>query len=231
MWKHIIPHLSKSGYVVDTPELPGHGENTFLPKEKTAASFCKNILDQLSLKDDETVLIVAHSMGGYLSATLAAMIPKQISALCFFHSKAGADNELKISERRRAIIAIQENKTLYVRTMITNIFYEKNRLRCQVDIEKQILAAQELSTETLVGAQEVMISRPDQIATMQHRNFPLYYFLGDHDSSLPMEVMEAELKLLPGAVANVVGGIGHMGHIEHRREAVEFIQRVMRSNL
>jgi pimeloyl-ACP methyl ester carboxylesterase len=229
MWKHILPHLSKSGWVIDLPELPGHGNNSFLPEEKNAKAYCKNILEQIELAPDDEAFIIAHSMGGYLSASLAEMIPTQISGLCFFHSKAGADNEQKIADRKRAIEAARENKSLYVRTMINNIYFEGNRERCKNEMEAQIAYAQNLSIETIVAAQEVMISRPDRVETMLHRNFPLYYFLGDRDSSLPNDVMMAEVSRIPGAVAHLVQGIGHMGHIENKREAVEFIQRIMRA--
>ncbi len=230
MWKTIVPHLSKSNYKLDFPELPGHGENSFLPKEKTAESYCKNILDQVAMNEDDRLFIIAHSMGGYLSASLASMIPNQISALCLFHSKAGADNAEKIADRKRAIEAATANKELYVRTMVTNVFYEKNRERCQTEIEKQISEAQQLSVETITGAQQVMIERPDRIAAMQQRNFPLYYFLGEKDTSVPLEVAENELTQLPGAVAHIARETGHMGHIENKREAVEFLQRIMRTD-
>ncbi len=230
MWKTIVPHLSKSNYKLDFPELPGHGENSFLPEQKTAEAYCQNILDQLALNEDDRLFIIAHSMGGYLSASLAAMIPNQISALCLFHSKACADTDEKKAERRKAIEAATKNKDLYVRTMITNIFYEKNRERCRAEIEKLISEAQQLSVETIVSAQHVMIQRPDRIAAMQSRNFPLYYFLGDKDTSVSLKVVEKELEQLPGAVAHIARETGHMGHIENNREVVEFLQRIMRAD-
>lgn len=227
MWKHIIDGLTKNGSVVSTPELPGHGGNAFIPEEKTAESYCQNILDQLALAPDEKIFIIAHSMGGYLSATLAAMIPEQIAGLCMFHAKAGKDSAEKIEDRKRANVAAKANKDFYVSTMINTIYFEGNREVCKKEIQRQIKNAKKLSIEAIVGAQEVMIQRPDQIETMKSRNFSLFYFLGDKDASLPLDVMNAELEQLPGALAYVAGETGHMGHYASTREALVFLQRAL----
>jgi len=231
MWQPVVPRLSKKENGVSTPELPGHGKNLSLPKEISAKSYCHNILEQLDLEEEESVFIVAHSMGGYLSATLASMIPEKIRGLCFFHSKASADTQEKIADRERAIKAARENKELYVRTMLTSVFHPDNRTRCKDSLEKLIADAGKLSTEAVVAAQQVMISRPDQIATLQNRNFPLYYFLGDADPSLPLDIMKGELDQMPGAVAQIEPGIAHMGHLEHPQAAIDFIQRILRADL
>jgi pimeloyl-ACP methyl ester carboxylesterase len=147
-----------------------------------------------------------------------------------FHSKAGADNKEKIADRLRAIEAARQNKELYVRTMITNIFGEARRDKCAEAIETMVVNARGLSFETIEAAQQVMISRPDNIDALKKRNFPLYYFLGDLDTSLPIEIMRNEISQLPGAVAHIASGIGHMGHIECTSEAVEFIQRILRAD-
>ena len=227
MWKLIVDGLTKNGSLVSTPELPGHGENTFIPKEKTAESYCQNILDQLSLSPDEKIFIIAHSMGGYLSATLAAMIPEQIVGLCMFHAKAGKDSAEKIEERKRAIIAATANKDLYVSTVIKNIYFEGSRERCKKEIQRQIKNAKKLSIEAITSAQEVMIQRPDQIESMKSRNFSLFYFLGDNDASLPLDVMNAELAQLPGALTYFSDESGHMGHYASTREALVFLQRAL----
>jgi pimeloyl-ACP methyl ester carboxylesterase len=231
MWQYILPHLSKSGYVIHLPELPGHGANNVLPTEQSAVTWCEDILQQINLPGRESLFIVAHSMGGYLAATLATMIPNHIRGLCFFQSKAGADNEEKITDRKRAILAAKENKNLYVRTMITNSFTPESRIRCKVQLEKMVVEAQQLELETIVAAQTVMINRPDRVNDMKLRNFPLYYFLGGRDPSLPMEVMNEELNQLPGAMTYVVQNIGHMGYVESNKEASEFLQRILRADV
>lgn len=229
MWNYVLPLLSKKNFVISTPELPGHGRNKQLPPKISAMSYCQNILDQLSLQPEDEAIIIGHSMGGYLASTLAGMMPCKLRALCLFHSKAGADSDQKIADRRRAIDAARENKSLYVRTMINGILGESNRESCREAIEIQIGYASTLSFETIEAAQTVMMTRPDQIDSMKNRNFSLYYFLGDQDTSIPIDTIKNELKELPGAVAHIAEGVGHMGHIERTREVTDFLQRMLRA--
>jgi pimeloyl-ACP methyl ester carboxylesterase len=98
-------------------------------------------------------------------------------------------------------------------------------------MEKQIAYASQLSFETIEASQTFMIQRPDNIEWMKNRNFSLYYFLGDKDNSLPLDVMQNELAQLPGSVAHIAQGIGHMGHIERTKEAAEFLQRILRADV
>jgi pimeloyl-ACP methyl ester carboxylesterase len=231
MWNYILPHLSKKDYVIATPELPGHGKNKVIPHKKTADDYCANILKQLDLKSEDQAFVIGHSMGGYLATTLVKMLPCSVQSLCLFHSKAGADSEQKIIDRKRAIEAARENKALYARTMINGIFGEENKERCHEAMEKQIAYASQLSFETIEASQTFMIQRPDNIEWMKNRNFSLYYFLGDKDNSLPLDVMQNELAQLPGSVAHIAQGIGHMGHIERTKEAAEFLQRILRADV
>lgn len=231
MWQSIISGISKKNYIVNTPELPGHGNNPNLPTVHVAEAWCENIIQQLNLSSDERVFVVGHSMGGYLASTLVGMINDQVSGLCLFHSKGGADLEQKREERLRAIEAAKSNKELYVRTMINNIFFEGTRSSHQSHIEKQIDYAKSLSLETIIASQEVMISRPDNINRLQERGFPLFYFLGELDTSLPIGMMMDEVSQLPGALVHVEPGIGHMGHIEATKSVIGFIQRILHTDL
>lgn len=231
MWQSIISGISKKNYVVNTPELPGHGNHLSLPNAHVAEAWCDDIIRQLNISLDESVFVIGHSMGGYLASTLVGMIKDQVSGLCLFHSKAGSDLEQKREERLRAIEAAKSNKELYVRTMISNIFFEGTRSKHHAHIEKQIEYAKSLSLETIIASQEVMISRPDNIVRLQERHFPLFYFLGEHDTSLPLGMMMKEVNQLPGALVHIEPGIGHMGHIEATKSAIDFIQRILHTDL
>ncbi len=228
MWQYIVPRLSyRRNFNLSIPELPGHGKNTFIPSEHTAEAYCKNILDQLKLKDNEELFIIGHSMGGYLAANLAAMMPSRISGLCFFQSKAGSDSEGKIVERKRAIEAAKQNKSLYVRTMLTSCVLERNRERLKQDLERTMADAEKLSFEAIEAAQELMISRPDNVEILKDRRFPLYYFLSEQDLSLPIDVLNKEIEQLPGAVSYIANNTAHFGYMEANHEAVGFVKRIV----
>jgi len=231
MWQQVLGHISKKDFVIHTPSIPGHGDNLALPSELTAKSYAQNLWQQMNIPDDEEVFIIGHSMGGYLASSIAASRASGIAGLCLFHSKCGEDTTQKKEDRKRSIKAITENKSLYVRTMINSLFHTSKATGLADVIQKHIMDAMLISEEAMVAAQTVMMDRPDHILTMQNRHFPLFYFLGDRDSSLPIEMMKEELAQLPGAVSHVAAETGHMGHYESNKETGIFLQRVILASL
>lgn len=231
MWQNILGHISKKDFVIHTPSIPGHGNNIDLPSELTAKSYADNLMKQMNIPDDEEVFIIGHSMGGYLASSIAANRPSGIAGLCLFHSKAGEDIAQKKEDRKRSIKAIKENKALYVRTMINSLFHPSKALGLTDVIQQHISDAMLISEEAMVAAQTVMMTRPDNIDAMKHRHFPLFYFLGDRDASLPIEMMMEELAQLPGAVSHIAAETGHMGHFESNKEAGIFLQRILMASL
>jgi pimeloyl-ACP methyl ester carboxylesterase len=229
MWKPLLPMLSLRNYHVHFPTLPGHSDEQPLAPSSSTSDYVDAVLSQLPISPDNKVFVIGHSMGGYLASHVVQRIHAQVCGLLLFHSKAGADSEEKINDRKRAIAAAQENKNLYVRGMITGCYAPSLREQLQTEMEAHIAFAQTLSAETIAASQQFMIQREDALDFMKHRHFPLYYFLGKKDASIPLEVAQAELAQLPGAMAHVSEDAAHMGHLESTREAADFIQRILRA--
>lgn len=232
MWKHVVPRLSyRRNFILSMPELPGHGDNLVIPKEHTALAYCQSILDQLYLKKDEQLFLIGHSMGGYMAANIAAMMPERISGLCFINSKAGPDTDEKKQERKRALEVASQSKELYVRTTTLNCVLERNRERFRGELENTISDANKLSYEAIKAGMEVMMSRPDNVDALFHRKYPLYYFLSAEDPLLPEGGMRDEINRLPGAVDYWASNSAHFGYMESNYECVGFLKRIIMADL
>ncbi len=229
MWKPVLNRISKTPFEIHLPELPGHGNRAPLPAGARIEDFADDVLSQLPLEKSESVIFIGHSMGGYVACNIARRYPQKIKALCLFHSKAGCDDAEKKAARDRAVAAAEENKALYLRTMISGLFSSNSREKLHDTIESMIEEAKQMEVAAIQNALMAMKRREDEVETLINRDFPLFYFLGDQDPSLPMHVMESELQRLPGAAYLVVPGIGHMGHFENTSISGEFIQRILRS--
>ncbi|MCW8410178.1 alpha/beta fold hydrolase [Legionella sp. PATHC035] len=81
-WKRIAEGLSLNGHKVLTPDLPGHGL-------KKQVSSCIGLVDyvndvlQLIQYQQEQVILVGHSMAGFVISELAEIIPNAIRELIF----------------------------------------------------------------------------------------------------------------------------------------------------
>lgn len=229
MWDELIDALNDDSLAITTPSIPGHGAHIEIPNDHTSKAFCEAIIKQIP---DDTLpwIVVGHSMGGYLASSLVLMMQERIAALGFFHSKAGADNTQKMEDRKRAITAASQNKDLYLGTMLRNTMAEGNLGLFESELNLMIDSAKEdISTECIAAAHEVMIERPDNVQSLSKAHFPIYYFLGLKDKSIPYEQIEAEITSLPAAKVYIAENAGHMGHIECKEAAIQWLEEVCKN--
>jgi pimeloyl-ACP methyl ester carboxylesterase len=229
MWNSILGRISKSNLQLHFPEIPGHGLRHQLPEAITIDAYADEVMSQLDIPNEEKFILVGHSMGGYIGANIAKRYGNRLHALCLFQSKAGDDDADKKTARDRAIHAAQENKALYVRTMINGLFHEKNKARLQDLIDQQINYATSLDVKAITSALTVMKNRPSEIESLLNRDFSLFYFLGENDPSIVLQSVLQEIENLPGAAYYIEPHIGHMAHFEAPQTAGDFIQRIVRT--
>ncbi len=217
MWESLcIPHSLSPVYV----DIPGHGKkiNSHCPSSLLEiAQLIGNELHDLDFQ------IIGHSMGGYLIGSLLQLgfRPKKIG---LFHSKLGQDNEEKRQQRERAIQLVQENHSLYVRTMISNLFSPQWRESFSSPIEDLILHAQKISVSTIVNCHRAMRDRANAIELVQSLEIPCYYFAGEEDQSIPLHQLKNESSQLQAlAHLTTYPAIGHMAQWENPKAAADWI--------
>jgi pimeloyl-ACP methyl ester carboxylesterase len=169
-------------------------------------------------------------MGGYCCLDFAKRFPDKVRALCLFHSTASEDSPQKKSDRLRAMNLIKENKSAYIRTLITSIFAIPNRELQKDRIQSLCQNAEKMTVESIVAAQNAMMQRPGSIEFLKNRSFPLFYFLGQQDELLSQEKMFAEIQSIPGALAHFSDDVGHMGHYEDPSDAFGYLHRLLRAH-
>jgi len=226
MWDELISELDDSTIAVSTPSLPGHGNHPALSVDRTAAAYSSAIIKQIP-DDGLPWIVIGHSMGGYLASSVVQLAGERIAALGFFHSKAGSDNARKIEDRRRAIEAAAQNRELYLSTMLRNTLAENNIESFQQSLQQMIDAAKkDISVDCIVASHEVMIERPDNIEFLKHVDFPVFYFAGSDDKSIPLNLLREEWQKLPAARITIAEDTGHMGHIEAKGAATQWLKDI-----
>jgi pimeloyl-ACP methyl ester carboxylesterase len=219
MWKFCSLKFPNARYL----SLPGHGRRLNELCPDTIEGIAEVLI--MDIEANEPFQIIGHSMGGYLLPYLLRL-GLNPSRLGIFHSKIGADDETKKSQRQRAIDLVQENKSLYVRTMITHLFSDSFKVKKYQEIEKLIHEANAISANTIIACQKAMMNRTCNLDFLKEKQILLHFFAGDKDAGIPVEQVYSEsIKLSTLATLDIQEGIGHMGQWESPNTALQWLEK------
>jgi len=82
VWEEVAPLLRERGHGVETPDLPGHGEDETPVGEISLGSYAGRICEVLDAQD-EPVVLVGHSTGGIAITQAAEYRPRKIETLVY----------------------------------------------------------------------------------------------------------------------------------------------------
>jgi pimeloyl-ACP methyl ester carboxylesterase len=215
MWDFFVVEYSKK-YRVITIDLLGHGQTECLGYVHTMedmADAVHAVLHELRIRK---AIFMGHSMGGYVALAFAELYPDMIKSIVLQNSTSRADSDERKKNRDRAIKAVKQNYTAFVRMSIANLFSEENRDRLANDIEALREQAVKTPLQGIVAALEGMKVRNDREVILHFSPYPIMLVLGRHDQSLIYsehadQVENTDVKL-------VSYPYGHMSHIENRDE-------------
>lgn len=215
MWNAYISDFSKKNRVI-TIDLLGHGATEclgYIHSMEDQADMIHHVLHDLKIRK---AVFIGHSMGGYVALAFAELYPDSMKGLVLLNSTSRADSDERKINRDRAIIAVKQNYTAFVRMSIANLFNEDNRERLSDEIEWVKLEALETPLQGIVAALEGMKIRKDREVLLHFSSYPKLLILGKKDSVLnyddtidQVENTNVELVTFPD---------GHMSHIENKDE-------------
>ncbi|MCB0521455.1 MAG: alpha/beta hydrolase [Lewinellaceae bacterium] len=230
LWDEWLDFLPPRRYL--RIDLPGFGSSERvedLSVEKMAEAI-DAVLVHLGI---EKCVMVGHSMGGYASLAFAEFYPEKLAGLCLFHSHPFADSAEKKAGRVKSIHFIQKNgHILYVRQTIPKLFAYDYSKGYQMEVNKLIHNAVHFAPEAIIAALDAMRNRPDRSEVLKNVACPVLFFIGKHDTAVPLE-LSMQMAHLPNlAVIHLLNTVGHMGMYSAQRETAKafrtFLARIDR---
>lgn len=213
IWKDTISYLSKNFRVIAI-DLPGHGNTAnygYAHSMDLMAQCVKAVLDFLRLKK---VVLIGHSMGGYVALAFADLYPDTLKGLCLYHSTAYADSAEKIKDRLRAIELVKKSRTVYTKETIKNLFAKKNLKYLKNEISFATKIAKSTNKEGIVASLRGMKDRPSRNLILGLVTYPIMMVIGEHDNVLnPKDLLE-QSKLLKKPTVVYLEHDGHFGFLE-----------------
>ncbi len=215
MWNALVPEFSKK-YRVVTIDLLGHGATEslgYVHSMEDQADMVHAVLHDLKIRK---VVLVGHSMGGYVALAFAELYADSVKGMVLLNSTSRADSDERKANRDRAIIAVKQNYTAFVRMSIANLFSEDNREKLVDKIEQVKLEALKTPLQGIVAALEGMKIRKDREVILHFATYPIQLILGKKDGVL---VYDETIDQIQGTnVQLTTFEDGHMSHIENQNQ-------------
>ncbi|AWG24329.1 alpha/beta fold hydrolase [Flavobacterium kingsejongi] len=220
MWDYYVSELSKKNRVI-TIDLLGHGQTEslgYIHSMEDNADVVHSILSELRIRK---AILAGHSMGGYVALAFADLYPDTVKGIILINSTSRADSDERKINRDRAIKAVKQNYSNFVRLAIANLFSEDNRKRLASEIEIVKQEALKTPLQGIVATLEGMKTRKDREVILHFAPFPILLVLGKKDPVLNYE--ESIEQLENTSVKLLSFPDGHMSPIENRDALLEHL--------
>lgn len=212
VWSNQIDHLADQ-FTLIVPDIPGSGKSDRLTGINSMEAYAKCINAILEKEGIGRLLMIGHSMGGYITLAFQEMYPEKLISFGLFHSSAFADDEAKKEARSKSIDFIQANGAqAFLKTSIPGLFM--NPEKSEADIQLLLEQGKTFSKEALISYYEAMIARPDRTDLLKKATVPVLIIAGEHDKAVPYEHSLKQSHMPPNCSFNVLRNSAHMGMLE-----------------
>jgi pimeloyl-ACP methyl ester carboxylesterase len=222
MWRRMADDLARKNRVI-LIDLPGHGQSDQISETHSMELMAEAVNEVLVYTNTEAVVMIGHSMGGYVSLAFAEKYPEKIMGLGIFHSHALADTtEAKIS-RGRAIQAVKENHKDFISHFIPDLFTPQNQQLLAKEIEQMQSEARLMTKDSVIASLEGMRRRTDKVKLLSQLNVPVFFIIGKQDPRNPLEKMYSQIGLPKHVEVLILENVAHMGYLESYSVCQRFI--------
>ncbi len=218
IWDDIYADLA-----IDQPVLkPDFARLTNL---NTIEGYADELYARIETEQVGNVVLVGHSMGGYMALAFAEKYPERVQGLILYHSTATADTEERRKQRRKTI---EELKTQGSAPFIEKQLPKMVATTYPSDKTQTLVARYlNLPADALIAGLKAIAGRPDRTNVLQAAKFPILIVLGREDQLIPYE-KTAQLADLSDKISVVaIENAGHLSMIEQPEASVQATREFM----
>lgn len=226
MWDHFIPLLPSAQYI--TIDLPGFGDSEIIPdiSIKEMAEVVMAILKELKI---DKLILIGHSMGGYISLAFAEKFPSTLIGLGLFHTHPYADTDLQKASRNKSIDFLQRNGSAhYAKQLIPKLFPAGFTRFNNFLINNLIYRASRFPLEALIGGQQAMRDRPDRSEILTKVTFPVHFIIGKKDTTVDEKKAIEQTTLADNSLIHILPDVGHMGMFERPKKTAMMVTQFIK---
>jgi 3-oxoadipate enol-lactonase len=228
-WDAQLPFFAGHGYAAHAWDQPGYGESASIEPydlQGVAAALVR-LIDKL---DDGAVVLVGHSMGGFVAQETYARSPAHVKglALCFTSAAFGGNSSAFAREFIEARLRpLEEGKTMAdIAAKLMPAMRGEHSDASGLALAERIMSRVPPETYRKAVGLLTTFDRREQLARI---SVPTLVLAGSDDNVAPASVMERMAAKIPGAEHVVLKGCGHLGPMDQPNEfnaaLLAFLQR------
>ncbi|MDP4131648.1 MAG: alpha/beta hydrolase, partial [Bacteroidota bacterium] len=162
IWDSLVGAFPEQ-YLWLVPDLPGSGKSDFNNGLQSIADFADAAMAILQEEQIQQIVLIGHSMGGYVSLALAEKYPEILKGLGLFHSTAYDDRPEKKESRIKSMEFIRKHgAALYVRQSLPGLFSDHFKNAHPEKILEQVERYANFNPDSLVQYLNAMKNRKDK---------------------------------------------------------------------
>jgi 3-oxoadipate enol-lactonase len=213
-WDRQLPFFAERGYACHAWDQPGYGASPMVEPydfEQISAAL-KRLIESLG---SEPVILVGHSMGGFVAQDAYARYPELVKALVLgftspgFGERGGDFARQFVAAR---VGALDQGKTM--RELATQLM---PTMRGAISSNDGLAHAQDvmsgIAPATYRKAVELLTTFDGRM-NLKNISVPALLIAGSDDKTAPPEVMQRMAREIRGAEFVVLKGCGHLGPME-----------------
>ena len=207
-WKAQLPYFAQK-YKVVTIDLAGHGESGLDRKEWTMGAFGEDVVAVVNKLNLDQVVLVGHSMGGFVILEAARRIPQLVIGLAGVDTLQNFEDKVTQEQIDEMLTPLRSNFVEFSRNFVPSMFAPTSDSALVEKITNDISSAPPIVG---IGALEGYIDFQNNeiIRVLQEVQAPITCINSD---KYPTNV-EANQRYAPSFKALIMSGVGHFNMIE-----------------
>ena len=226
MWFILCSQLSKhfNPILID---LPGHGATDgigYSHAMELQAALVNFVLIKLRKRK---VVLLGHSMGGYVALAFADKYPDKLKGLALVNSTARADSSARKANRDRGIALCKAKPQHFIRQSIPLLFQEHHRSSLKAEIKGLVHQALKMNKKYVIASIQGMKSRSSREIILKFPPYPILFVAGKKDPVIPWSSSAVQMKSSDAITPLVFEEGGHMSFLETPDELYTGIRKFL----
>lgn len=207
-WQKQIDAL-RSSYRVIAPDLRGFGESEAGAGSVLMAQYADDLYVLLQQLKTGPVVVIGHSMGGYVSFAFLRQYPQMVRGLILVGTKAGKDTPEAAAGRRATAEKVQaKGVEVVIEAMAPKMLAADNHDQAMAKQVRGLMTS--AKPAGVIGALLGMAERPDSTVELARISLPTLVITGADDTLIPAAESGKLAQAISSSQLNVIPQAGHL---------------------